>query len=94
MDRECRKKSSNEVASIVFNELKSKDLTGYKTIRLVADGCPGQNKNIIIITMCAHWLLKVAPTEVKCMELVFPVTGHSFMPSDRVFRLIEQKLKK
>lgn len=88
------KKSSNEVASIVFNELNSKDLQHYNEVRLVADGCSGQNKNINVITMCATWLLKHAPAHINSVELVFPVTGHSFMPSDRVFGLIEKKLKK
>lgn len=40
------RKSSNEVALVIFNELTQyHDLTNYKTICFVADGCPGQNKN-------------------------------------------------
>lgn len=88
------KKSSNEVASVVFNELTSVNLQGYTTIRLVADGCPGQNKNVNVLTMAAKWLKVNAPPSIKHIELVFPVTGHSFLPADRVFGLIEQRLKK
>lgn len=31
---------------------------------------------------------------VKTIELVFPVTGHSFIPPDRVFGNIEKKIRK
>lgn len=72
------KKSSNEVASVVFNEMNSLDLNGYNKIRLVADGCPGQNKNINVLTMCAKWLANNAPPAITNIELIFPVTGHSF----------------
>lgn len=91
------RKSSNEIASAVFNELQLKvdsgAFNGIHTVRLVADGCPGQNKNTIILTMCMAWLVR-APPGIKKMEIVFPVTGHSYMPSDRVFGLIERELQK
>lgn len=28
------------------------------------------------------------------MEIIFPVTGHSFLPADRVFALTEKKIRK
>lgn len=87
-------KSSNEVASCVFHELQAADLSGYKRIRLVADGCPGQNKNVNILTMCAKWLMTYAPSHIEEITLVFPITGHSFLPADRVFGLLERTLKK
>lgn len=85
------KKSSNEVASIVYNELNEK-IGDFKRVRLVADGCPGQNKNVNMLTMCCRWLLKTP--KVKSIELVFPVTGHSYMPADRAFGLIERELRR
>ena len=87
------KTSSNEVASVVFNEINSLDLNGYNKIRLVADGCPGQNKNINVLTMCGKWLANNAPPAITNIELVFPITGHSFLPADRVFGLTEKRLK-
>jgi DNA-binding transcriptional regulator/RsmH inhibitor MraZ len=65
-----------------------------KVIRLIADGCPGQNKNSTLLTAVSSWLLHKAPQEVTELELVFPVTGHSFIPPDRVFGEIEQAIKK
>lgn len=57
-------KSSNEVASAVFNELNSKYFEGVTSIRLEADGCAGQNKNRTMLAMCAKWLLN-AHKEIK-----------------------------
>lgn len=51
----------------------------------------GQNKNRILIAMCARWLLSTE--NITDVELVFPVRGHSFMPSDRVFGVCEKEFK-
>lgn len=91
-------KSSNQIASAVFHELGEKCRTGelanVKIIRLVADGCAGQNKNINLLTMVAYWMLNCAPQNIESIELVFPITGHSFLPADRVFGLLEKEFKK
>ena len=88
-------KGSNEIASAVYHRLNSHDWSDskIKTVRLVADGCAGQNKNTIILLMASKWLVE-APAHIKTVELVFPVTGHSFMPADRVFGNIEKRIKK
>ena len=65
----------------------------YTSVRLVADGCPGQNKNVIILTMCVKWLATNAPASIKNLDIIYPVTGHSFMPDDRVFGLLEREIK-
>lgn len=88
------KKSSNEIASAVFSELMFHNLAGYRKIRLVADGCPGQNKNVNILYMVAKWLSSHSPPTISEVELIYPVTGHSFLPADRVFGTIERQLKK
>ncbi|KAI4454135.1 hat family dimerization domaincontaining protein-related [Holotrichia oblita] len=89
-------KGSNEIASAVFDRLNKIDFgknDEQKILRLVADGCSGQNKNSTLIGMCSKWLVTV-PLNVASIELVFPVTGHSFLPPDRVFGQIERKLRK
>lgn len=85
-------KDSNLVASAVYHRLTETDKTNIKTIRLVADGCGGQNKKRIVVGACCEWLLK--NRTISKIEIVFPVTGHSYMPADRVFGVIERKLKK
>lgn len=39
-----------------------------------------------------RWILD--NPQIKKMELVFPVTGHSFMPPDRVFGNIDKNIRK
>lgn len=38
--------------------------------------------------------LNEAPTSLKIIKIIFPVVGHSFIPPDRVFALIEKDVKK
>ncbi|XP_028173200.1 uncharacterized protein LOC114362131 isoform X2 [Ostrinia furnacalis] len=76
-------KSSNEIASAVFDLLSKADSTGKKKIRMMADGCGSQNKNSTMIAMVAHWLIMYAPRHIKTIELIFPVPGHSFMPGSK-----------
>ncbi|XP_063219455.1 uncharacterized protein LOC134545805 [Bacillus rossius redtenbacheri] len=88
------KKGSNQIASALHHQLLSADLTNYKSIKLVADGCGGQNKNKILIAMLCKYLAEDAPTSVNQVTLVFPVPGHSFIPPDRIFGRIESQVKK
>lgn len=85
-------KDSNLVASAVTHRLNNTDLSNITNIRLIADGCGGQNKNSIVVGACSKWLLE--HQNIKAIELVFPVTGHSFMPADRQFGIVEKKLRK
>ncbi|CAH2207570.1 jg26512 [Pararge aegeria aegeria] len=86
-------KSSNEISSAVYHCLNSFDLHNIKTVRLMADGCGGQNKNSIMIGMVSKWFSE-APATLKRVEIIFPVTGHSFLPADRVFALTEKRVRK
>lgn len=44
--------------------------------------------------MASFWLSKHAPNNIKKVELFFPVTGHSYLPPDRVFGLTEKVIRK
>lgn len=85
-------KSSNEICSALHHALCLLDLNGIKTVRLMADGCAGQNKNRMMVGMLMKWF-STAPGHIKRVELIYPVTGHSFMPPDRVFAYIEKKCR-
>lgn len=87
-------KSSNEIASALFHCLQNLNYSQIKEIRLMADGCGGQNRNSIAIGMIAYWFAEKAPAGIKQIEMIFPITGHSFLPPDRVFGNIERVLKK
>ncbi|KAF6210186.1 hypothetical protein GE061_013288 [Apolygus lucorum] len=87
-------KGSNEIASALLHRLTNTDFTGTTVLRCVADGCGGQNKNTTMMFMLQYWFAKHAPNNLKKIEAVFPIPGHSFIPPDRVFAQIEKKLKK
>ncbi|XP_060801330.1 uncharacterized protein LOC106139404 isoform X1 [Amyelois transitella] len=88
-------KFSNEIASAVFHKLTTLDIPEIKTkLKLFADGCGGQNKNTTLVGMCTKWLSSHAPPQVKQIEIVFPMVGHSFLPPDRIFAKIEKETKK
>ena len=90
-------KNSSVIASAVHHRLQNTDFNDdvtVTTVRLVADGCGGQNKNETMLGMVCKWLHDETPSHVSHVELVFPMTGHSFLPPDRVFGNIERALKK
>ncbi|XP_050063915.1 uncharacterized protein LOC126552866 [Aphis gossypii] len=88
-------KGSNEISSAVYHCLSNLVIpTSIKTVRLVADGCGGQNKNSTMMGMVSTWFLNLAPIHVQNVEFVFPIVGHSFLPADRVFANIEKKIKR
>lgn len=62
-------------------------------MKLISDGCGGQNKNSIMVEMACIWLSKEASTEVKNIVLVYPMVGHSYLPPDRVFGWTEKECR-
>lgn len=86
-------KASNQIVSAVHHRLQNSQLDGVTTVKLFSDGCGGQNKNTAMIGMISQWLLTDAPANVKKVILYFPVVGHSFIPPDRVFGILEREFK-
>ena len=88
-------KGSNEIASALYFSLNNLRMSSnIKRVRLCCDGCPEQNKNTVMIGMISYWLHNKAPPHIQTVELDFPVTGHSFIPPDRVFGTIEKVINK
>lgn len=90
---ECQaKRGSSEIASCLLQYVKNK----YKILpkgnerRLIvwSDRCVGQNNNWKIIQLYNYFVLRGYFTQV---EQKFLVSGHSFLPCDRTFALIEKK---
>lgn len=86
-------KGSNQIASAVYHRLMNSQLENVTTVKLFSDGCGGQNKNTTVISMISHWLVKDAPQNVTKVVLYFPIVGHSFIPPDRVFGILERKFQ-
>lgn len=90
-----RPKGSNEIASAIFHTLNNYEFNlQQKTVRLVCDGCGGQNKNSIFIGMLCFWFATLAPEHIQQVEVIFPIVGHSFIPPDRVFGNIEKEIRR
>ncbi|KAG8287332.1 hypothetical protein J6590_041576 [Homalodisca vitripennis] len=91
------RKSSNEVASAVFHELDSKltegEFDSVHTIRLVADGCGGQNKNShgTVKKLGEHWENFDWKTQIK--EYIKDTKDLHFKIS-RIRRLVLTKHRK
>jgi hypothetical protein len=81
---------SNKIASFVYHRLKNTDLTNIHTMRLFSDGCGGQNKNKVMLSMLSKFLLE-CPNHINYF---YPIVGHSFILSDRIFGRLKKKFRK
>lgn len=87
-------RNSNSIASAVYDTLVNFNFGQHtEPVSLFGDSCGGQNKNTSMMSMLAYWLGYEAPVHIKKVQLIFPIVGHSFLPPDRVFGLIERELK-
>jgi len=92
-DESVAKKSQNEVISFLHFYLQNLLSQGVETLYLFADNCSSQNKNNAII----EYLYNIIQSNAFKLETViqrYPEPGHSFLPCDRCFGLIEQQKRK
>ncbi len=90
-------RGAEEIVSALLHYMDSKKNewpTGLKHLYLYCDGCGGQNKNRHMIHALAFWLANSTLEHLKCIELVFPVRGHSYLPADRVFGRVEKQMRR
>ncbi|XP_056098814.1 uncharacterized protein LOC130077555 [Rhinichthys klamathensis goyatoka] len=87
-------KNSNMIPSALndcFTVRLASQIRRSKGLRLFSDSCYGQNKNMTMVSMLME-LRQTFPN--LCIEHTFPVRGHSYLPADRVFGRIEQKIRR
>ena len=79
----------NEVGSCILAFIEASNIKGH----LVAwsDCCAGQNKNFFMICLWQYLIFKNILSEI---DHKFPISGHSYMQSDRDFALVEKKFRK
>lgn len=80
----------NEIGSAILDYLRNKLPTGTKRVRLFSDSCGGQNKNFSNLAMMSAFS---AETKID-ITYFFPVRGHSYLPADRAFGRVEQRLRR
>ncbi|CAH0558686.1 unnamed protein product [Brassicogethes aeneus] len=81
------KRGSEEIASIILKYIFSRTATGQNELVIFTDNCGGQNKNWLIMSL---WLQLVREGKFKSVEHRFLVSGHTYLPCDRDFALIEK----
>lgn len=85
-------RGSDEVASCLLHWISERQAGNaeFTILTIFADNCGGQNKNINIILMA---LREVHSRRLFRVELTFLVSGHSFLPCDRSFGVIEKAIR-
>lgn len=84
------KRGSEEIASCLLKYLTSRSTTGEEEVIIYTDNCGGQNKNWVLMML---WLQLVRENRYNAIEHRFLVSGHTYLPSDRDFAVIEKHKK-
>ncbi|KAL4090146.1 hypothetical protein QTP88_025045 [Uroleucon formosanum] len=82
-------RGGNEIASCLLNAITS-GMTTKKKLQIWCDNCAGQNKNRVILIVLIY---AIAKKYFDTIDLKFLVSGHSYMPCDRDFGIIEKRKK-
>ena len=75
-DETVAKRGPSEIGSCLFNHLKSQLPEETRHVSLIADNCPGQNRNRFLMKMlaiCVWWILQ----QILSIELIFLTEGHT-----------------
>ncbi|CAI6374563.1 unnamed protein product [Macrosiphum euphorbiae] len=92
-DESVAKKGQNEVISFLHYYLQNLLQQGVKTLYLFADNCSSQIKNNALFQYI-YTIIKSNAFGLNTIIQRYPEPGHSFLPCDRCFGLIEQKKRK
>jgi len=83
-------RGANEIISSFVKVVTSR-ITKKKKIEMWCDNCAGQNKNKMLVFAMFYL---VASGWFESIECRFFVSGHSFMPCDQDFAMIEKRKKR
>ena len=85
-------RGSDEIASCIMKWLNVREAEGanFEVLRIFCDNCAGQNKNLFVILSALRIL---HAKKLFRIEIVFMISGHSFLPCDRSFGVIEKRLR-
>lgn len=89
-DETKAKRGSDEIVSCLKKYFEVNDIHG-ETLIAISDNCCGQNKNWNVV---GFWMWVVSTGRFKCVEHHFPVSGHSMLPSDRDFAIVEKHVRR
>ena len=84
------KRGSSEIGTCLSIYLDQLDAAGVKTVKLFADGCPGQNKNSVIRAMLLHSASKLI--SIEKIHLMFFEAYHGQNEGDSAHSAISTAL--
>lgn len=90
-DEMTARKGQNDVISLLLHYMNNNNVN-TDTLVLFSDGCPGQNKNYLMVNFL--YFLVHGLKMFKTILYIFPIRGHSRLPNDQDFSLIELKKRK
>ncbi|KAL4126288.1 hypothetical protein QTP88_010510 [Uroleucon formosanum] len=82
-------RGANEIGSCLI-KVATSGITTKKNIQIWCDNCAGQNKNKMFVLAMIYLVANGWYNSVECR---FLVSGHSFMPCDQDFAVIEKRKK-
>ena len=85
------KRGSCEVASAIFEYISMCDLEKYEEICTFSDACGGQNRNKNIVSF---FMYVCETTNIKSWMHIYLESGHSYLPNDTDFGVIERSKNK
>lgn len=90
-DETVGKKGANETISFLKHYIDNTIDPSVKILYIFTDNCVGQNKNLALVQF-----LSLLTTTGRFTKIIhrFPERGHSFLPCDRKFGLIEKEKRK
>lgn len=90
-DETCGKKTPSEVISFLHHFIRNILDKNVEIVYIFSDNCSAQNKNH---SMVQYLYTLVFNETFKKIVHMFPVPGHSFLPCDRSFGIVEKQKKK
>ncbi|CAH0564506.1 unnamed protein product [Brassicogethes aeneus] len=85
------KRGADEIASVLLKFLNNLENNNVEDLVVFTDNCPEQNKNWLLTSL---WLQLVKENRFKSITHHFLISGHTHLPSDRDFALIEKRHRK
>lgn len=85
-------RGSQEVASMLAKHIRQ-EAKNHKHVILYSDSCTGQNRNIKVAATLMNLVLD-SQVNIKTIDHKFLVSGHSFLPNDQDFGVIESASRK
>lgn len=85
-------RGSQEIASCLVKHLKQ-NASGFSHIVMYSDSCTGQNRNIKL-SLSLLKLVQDPNMQVDVIDHKFLESGHSYLPNDADFGIIESKARK